>query len=140
MQRKGNTVDNYASITRRFAALVIDSFIISFVVGMVLFLSGILPYPSMEDTAIGGIATWLYHALFESSCWQGTPGKKMLGIYVADMRGSRISFGRATIRFFAKLFSAFILYIGFVMALFTQHKQALHDIVAGTLVLRAREL
>jgi uncharacterized RDD family membrane protein YckC len=55
---------------------------------------------------------------------------------VTDLAGRRISFGRATGRFFAKYISATILMIGFVMAGFTEKKQALHDILAGTLVIR----
>jgi uncharacterized RDD family membrane protein YckC len=77
---------------------------------------------------------WLYFALLESSKFQGTVGKLALGIIVTDMEGNKISFGRATGRYFGKLLSAFILLIGYIMAGFTEKKQALHDIIAGTLV------
>jgi uncharacterized RDD family membrane protein YckC len=79
---------------------------------------------------------WLYYSLLESSAWQGTLGKKALGLEVTDLDGNRISFGRATGRFFAKIISAIILGIGYIMAGFTEKKQALHDILAGTLVIR----
>jgi uncharacterized RDD family membrane protein YckC len=78
----------------------------------------------------------LYYALLESSTWQGTLGKRALGLEVTDLEGRRISFGRATGRFFAKIISALILWIGFIMAGFTEKKQALHDMIAGTLVIR----
>jgi len=94
-------------------------------------------------TAIGGIVflalisaglQWLYYALMESSSKQATLGKMALGIKVTDLDGNRISFGRATGRYFGKILSGMILYIGFMMAGWTQKKQALHDILASCLV------
>ncbi len=77
---------------------------------------------------------WLYHALMESSEYQGTLGKMAMGICVTGLDGERIDFGRATGRYFSKMLSALTLWIGFIMAAFTKKKQALHDIIAGTLV------
>jgi uncharacterized RDD family membrane protein YckC len=82
------------------------------------------------------VVRWLYFALMESSRWQGTVGKRLLGIRVTGMDGNRIGFGRATGRYFGKIISALILCIGFMMAGFTERKQALHDMIAGTLVVR----
>jgi len=79
---------------------------------------------------------WFYYALLESSVWQGTLGKKALGLEVTDLAGNRVSFGRATGRFFGRIISALIFGIGFIMAGFTQRKQALHDILASCLVIR----
>ena len=86
--------------------------------------------------AIMSVVKWLYFALLESSAWQATLGKKALGLMVTDLEGYRISFGRASGRFFGKLISTLILWIGFMMAGFTEKKQALHDMMAGTLVTR----
>lgn len=86
--------------------------------------------------ALAVVFNWLYYALLESSAWQATLGKKALGLEVTDMAGRRISFARATGRYFGKIVSAFILMIGFMMAGFTAQKQALHDMMAGCLVLR----
>jgi len=83
---------------------------------------------------ISGILQWLYYALMESSAKQGTLGKMALGIIVTDMNGGRITFGRASGRYFGKILSGMILYIGFIMAGFTEKKQALHDILANCLV------
>jgi uncharacterized RDD family membrane protein YckC len=81
------------------------------------------------------VVSWLYFAKMESSEKQATIGKKAMGIYVTDVNGQRLTFGRATGRFFAKIISSMVpLYIGFIMAGFTQKKQALHDMIAGTLV------
>ena len=79
---------------------------------------------------------WLYFALQESSAAQATLGKRLLGLRVTDLNGQRISMGRATGRFFGKIISGLILCVGFMMAGFTERKQALHDIMAGTLVVR----
>ena len=81
--------------------------------------------------------TWLYHALMECSEWQATVGKKVLGLVVTDMEGRRVSFWRATGRHFAKIVTNMIpLLIGYIMAGFTDKKQALHDMIAGCLILR----
>jgi uncharacterized RDD family membrane protein YckC len=85
---------------------------------------------------ISSIMQWLYFALMESSVWQATLGKKALGLSVTDLAGRRIGFGRATGRYFAKILSSLTLFIGYLMAGFTEKKQALHDMIAGTLVLR----
>lgn len=76
-----------------------------------------------------------YFTLLESSRRQATFGKLLLGIKVVDLSGRRISFARATGRFFAKILSGQVLLIGYFLAAFTERKQALHDLLAGTLVL-----
>jgi uncharacterized RDD family membrane protein YckC len=148
----------YAGFWLRFVALIIDQLLLYFVVMILL-----LPFAASVGMGMRGMATgrppdlqallpmihvmfrlallriivhWLYYSLLESSAWQGTLGKKALGLEVTDLDGSRISFGRATGRFFAKFISAIILGIGYIMAGFTEKKQALHDILAGTLVIR----
>jgi len=85
---------------------------------------------------LGIFGTWLYFALLESSEWQGTAGKKVLGIIVTDMNGRRVSFMRATGRHFAKFVTHFTFLIGYIMAGFTEKRQALHDMIASCLVLR----
>ena len=83
------------------------------------------------------VANWLYFALLESSRYQGTIGKQALKLVVTDENGDRISFGRATGRYFAKILSTMIMLFGFFMVGWTQRKQGLHDFVAGTLVQKA---
>jgi uncharacterized RDD family membrane protein YckC len=84
---------------------------------------------------VGG--TWLYYATLESSEWQGTAGKKALGLIVTDMFGQRLTFARASGRHFGKIVTSFIpLGIGYAMAGFTEKRQALHDMLASCLVLR----
>jgi uncharacterized RDD family membrane protein YckC len=80
--------------------------------------------------------SWLYEAFMESSSYQATLGKMIFGMKVTDLDGKRISFERATGRHFAKWLSTMILFIGYIMVGFTERKQGLHDLLAGTLVLR----
>lgn len=78
---------------------------------------------------------WVYFASFESSRWQATPGKKLMRLVATDERGHRLSFGRASGRYFAKTLSELTLFFGYVMIAFTDRHQGLHDKVARTLVL-----
>ena len=83
------------------------------------------------------ILQWLYFAGMESSSRQATFGKSVMSLRVTDYDGQRISFGHATGRFFAKIVSGMVpLAIGYIMAGFTEKKQALHDMIAGTVVLK----
>lgn len=89
------------------------------------------------------ITSWLYFALLESSSWQATLGKQIFGLYVADTQGNRVTFHRASIRFSAGRLLAHVPYLGLfyfavdcIGAGLTSRKQALHDSMAGCLVLR----
>jgi uncharacterized RDD family membrane protein YckC len=82
------------------------------------------------------VLSWLYDALLTSSSKQGTLGKMALRLKVTDRHGERLSFGHATGRFFAKFINQFTLGIGWLLAGFTARKQALHDFIAGTYVIR----
>jgi len=83
------------------------------------------------------VAVWLYYAFMESSSRQGTLGKMAMGLTVTDIQGQRVSFGRATGRFFSKIITGLVpLFIGYIMAGFTAKRQALHDMIASCLVMR----
>lgn len=83
------------------------------------------------------LVSWLYYALSESSSWQATLGKKMLNLKVTDLNGQPISFARASGRYFSKIITGMIpLFIGYIMAGFTEKRQAIHDMIASCLVLR----
>lgn len=79
---------------------------------------------------------WLYFALQESGKAQATLGKRVMGIKVVGPNGERISFWRATGRTFGKMVSNMTLYFGYYMAGFTAKRQALHDLMATTYVVR----
>lgn len=83
---------------------------------------------------------WVYSSALHSSSWQATIGKKVLGMKVVDYSGERISFGRATGRYFASFLSTLILGIGFMMVGWTKRKQSLHDFMANTLVVRVKNV
>jgi uncharacterized RDD family membrane protein YckC len=91
---------------------------------------------SLVSNGFGVLTGWLYFAIMEASPWQATLGKRLFNIRVTNLDGERITFLRATGRFFAKYISALICLIGYFMAAFTERRQGLHDMLAGTLVLR----
>ena len=137
----------YAGFWRRFAAFSIDAILLGIVQGVATIAMVVtIPGEEASDAAnVGYIifsnlvlfaAMWLYFALMESSSKQATLGKMMIGIVVSDMAGDRVSFGRASARYFAKIPSWILLTIGFLMAGWTKRKQALHDIMTGCLVIR----
>jgi len=82
---------------------------------------------------------WLYHAAMISSRWRATVGKNAVGIVVTDLAGERLSFRRASLRYFAKGLSWLSLGYGFLVQPFDSRGQALHDRVGKTLVLHQRE-
>jgi uncharacterized RDD family membrane protein YckC len=140
----------YGGFWIRFVAAIIDGVIVqvvvmplSFIVGGVTGFAGAMGGMAHAGLPImGGIlgffigvgGAWLYEALMESSTRQATLGKMIFGMRVTDLAGNRISFARATGRHFGKWISALVLFIGYIMAGFTERKQALHDMLAGTLV------
>ncbi|HEY9077857.1 MAG TPA: RDD family protein [Anaerolineaceae bacterium] len=139
----------YAGFWERAAASIIDSFVTGIIGGILGFILGLvwgLTFRSNDDTSMlilqcissaGGLLLgWLYFAILESSSSQGSLGKMALGIKVTDTDGNRIGFGRATGRYFGKMISALILYIGFLMVAWDERKQGLHDKMAGTLVVK----
>lgn len=150
----------YAGFWRRLAAGLIDAvvaglilltlgtvsgFVVAFLWGMA---SAIRRVDMDEDhvalmsalagAAVGIAAGVAYQAGMESSASQATVGKQALGVKVTDLGGRRISFGRALARCAGKVVSALVLGLGFVTAAFTAKKQALHDVLARTLVVKVR--
>ena len=152
---------SYAGFWVRFAAYMIDGVILGipfFLVAMAMIfrfrrfrmMAGTGPFGPRDAVFMGPMiagyffvlalfvgAQWLYFAGMESSPRQATFGKTAMSLRVADLKGQPLTFGHATGRFFAKIVSGMIpLAIGYIMAGFTEKKQALHDMIASTLVLR----
>ena len=92
----------------------------------------------LGDTLMSIGVWWTYTSAMLSSPWQATLGKRVCGLKVADYDGNRISFGRASGRYFASFLSGALLGIGFLMITWTRHRQALHDFLAGTVVVTSR--
>jgi len=147
-----NTVE-YAGFSRRLGAFSIDSIVLIIMI-LPIALIGVI----VEELMLAGfyeedvyyfidlllyvIITpifWLYYALMESSSNQGTLGKMAMGIIVVDFDGKPISFARASGKHFGRYISASIFLVGYVMAAFTKRKQALHDIMAETYVIRKQK-
>jgi len=144
MEAKQNK--EYAGFGKRWIAAIIDGIIINIGASIIGFGLGLL-YGMVGGTGEGGgvigfvvgtILGWLYFAIQESSPKQATLGKQAMEIIVTDLDGKQISFGRATGRYFGKYLSGAVVMIGYIMAAFTEKKQALHDLIAGTLVVKRR--
>jgi uncharacterized RDD family membrane protein YckC len=142
----------YAGFWLRFVALFLDALILYGIIIGIGFLiitpmialtaqsrgpigPGVLVLPLLLDAAMF-VAAFLYFTLLESGKRQATWGKRAVGLIVTNEQGGRITYGQAVGRFFGKWVSAMIMYIGFMMAGWTVRKQALHDLMAGTLVMR----
>lgn len=154
---------NYAGFGQRLVAFIIDVIIIgvaqSFIIVPLLAAVGLgfasnaenMDFTNPEETAgliagimalIGGywiLATCiqiLYFTFMESSKNQATVGKMAMGIIVTDLNGGKLDFSKALVRNLCKIISNFTMLIGYIMAAFTEKKQALHDMLASTLVVK----
>ncbi|WHY87908.1 RDD family protein [Neobacillus novalis] len=151
----------YGGFWMRFAAYLLDSVIISIpltILMIVIMVFGLGTMDVFTDPAavengditnqqaislllltllmvlIGVVVSTVYYAGMHASKWQATVGKKLLKLKVTDLQGNRISFWRAFGRLLAMSFLSGIFYIGYIMAAFTEKKQSLHDLIAGTVV------
>ncbi|TME21016.1 MAG: RDD family protein [Chloroflexi bacterium] len=130
----------YAGFWRRLLAYLIDGTLLAGL-DLALYSTVHVLAPDNLDAVANVVPVaiaigWAYFAVLESSPARGTLGKIALGLYVADVQGDPISFGRAVFRNAMKSVSWLVFGIGWVLAAFTPRKQALHDLLAGTLVLR----
>lgn len=147
----------YGSLWRRFIAIIIDLAIVA-IIGGFLFdpVAIVLGHDALKqanvhapfsvvivrDYSIWAIATvivaWLYFAIMESSSGQATFGKRMMGLLVVNRDEGRLSFGKASIRFWIKALSIFTAFVGYFIAFFDSKSRMMHDRVAGSLVLEAQ--
>jgi hypothetical protein len=121
-----NYTVQYADIAKRAIAFLIDLFVLGVILGM------------SKGNGMGLFVWWLYYAVMESSNMQGTFGKMAMGLKVTDMNGRRVSFGKATARYFLKWVSSAIAGIGYLFPFFTEKRQALHDLLSGCLVVEKK--
>lgn len=143
----------YAGFWVRLFALMIDFMVMIFLLMFILvplelglLFGQILTWPisaavleiQTDLILFGGlkiqILGWLYFALMQSSSWEATIGKRALGLRVTTEDGKRLSFWRASGRYFAKYLSVAIWFLGFIIVGLTARKQGLHDFLAGTVV------
>ncbi|GAB4146713.1 MAG: hypothetical protein Tsb009_19530 [Planctomycetaceae bacterium] len=137
---------DYAGFWLRFVAYIIDLFIVIIPVSVIFVAFDLIfniQRPVQAEIAMSNSRTiivwgsiWCYKSLMEASPSQASLGKMALGLIVVDESGNRISFGRALGRNFSQVLSYFICCAGFIIAGFTERKQALHDLIAGCLVIR----
>lgn len=135
---------SFAGFGIRFVAFAIDAVLVGAAWWLLSILLG-FAYVSVTGSAafvswFGTIAfvlfCWVYFAGFESSRRGATLGKRAVGIRVTDLSGKRISFARASARYYAKFLSAALFCVGFCMIIWNRHRRGLHDMLARTLVLK----
>ena len=135
---------DYAGFWLRVVAYFIDAIVLTLIMIPVTLLTGGSLYDTTAPTSFdfsdffGLIVGVAYFVGLEGSAKQATLGKMALGLIVTDEQGGRISYARATGRYFGKILSGVILLIGYIMVAFTQRKQGLHDLLAGTLVVSGK--
>ena len=144
-----------AGFWRRLAALFIDSMVVGFAYYLVLIVCVVVLGVGGSLLMRGGnntegmaamfgmmalvyllypVISAAYYVGFESSAKQATLGKMAVGIKVTDIDGRRLTLGRALLRWLAVMLNYLTLYIGYLIAAFTERKQGLHDMAVGTLV------
>jgi uncharacterized RDD family membrane protein YckC len=138
----------YASFGQRIVSSIIDGFIVSAVTQpLILIINVVLEnggFPAQQarmaeggvNIALGQCIAWLYFALMASSAKQATLGMMAMKLVVTDLQGRPITFARATGRHFAASISGLTCGIGYLMMLWNQRHQTLHDIIAGTLIVK----
>jgi uncharacterized RDD family membrane protein YckC len=134
----------YGGFWIRFVAYLIDAILLGIVGSVIWSIFGFswaatdLEHYDPTINLVSFLIGWLYFALLESSPRGATVGKMAMGLRVVTGSGQRLSFLNATGRYFAKILSAIILGIGFIMIAFTDKKRGLHDMIADTLVIKTR--
>jgi len=126
----------YASIGKRFLALLIDGILLS-IIGVVFFSTNYsITGPDLSMSLIQVVVAWLYFAIQDSSSHQATIGKRVMDIHLITSEGQKIDFKTASIRYFSKLLSSFLFLFGYIMAFFSAQRKTLHDRLAKTLVVK----
>lgn len=131
----------YSGSFRRLVAFAIDAvvliaiyLVISFLLGISLISEIVRGLPMIGFWFYGGlmVTSWLYFACFESSNRKATIGKQLLRLQVTNLEGERLSFVRASCRYFLQA----IIRVGVLFIFFTKKKQALHDKMVRTVVIQ----
>ncbi|RAU81614.1 RDD family protein [Pontibacter arcticus] len=147
----------YGGVSARFVSFLVDTTLLMFCYTLFLYAASDNPDQldswkvifaheplSLQEPLLMGktlllylyfpVLHWLYYTICESSGKQATIGKYTLGLKVTDLRGKRISFAQANLRYFSKIISALPVFLGFLLLLSTRRKQSLHDYLARTIV------
>lgn len=138
----------YVGFWWRFIAAIIDGIIMMVFFFILSLVFGISMMGGTVDPATGmpvispvsyllqfGIPI-VYYGVMQASAMQATVGKMAIGAIVTDVHGNRLSYGKSFLREICKIPSGLVLLIGYIMVGFTARKQGLHDIMAGTLVMK----
>lgn len=143
----------YANIGKRSLAFFLDLIIwlvlTSIIYGLVTgFLPALFPalFIDITTTSTGAsdqlfwlifiIVGWPYHSINHSSPRQATLGKRAFGLIVSDLNENKISFSRASGRYFCFVLLTVLVLVDFLSVPFTENSQALHDLITRTVVIK----
>ncbi len=115
-----------AALIDRALALLIDMLVLSF---LTYFFAGIL-----RGKGLAIFLPFVYYALMESSSYQASIGKLMMGLKVVDMDGFALDLKQAMIRSIVKVVTLPFSMLIYLVPLFTRYRQGLHDLAAGTMI------
>ena len=138
----------FAGPGRRVAAALTDAFVVGALLAVATVIAN-LPLMDFMPKLPGEVAIFapfflpvavpfLYFVVFPATRMQGTPGKSALGIRIATVGGDRIGFVRSLVRFAASLVSIATFFLGYLPMVWTRKRRALHDFVAGTVVVHQK--
>lgn len=133
-----------AGFNERFVAYVIDALpfvLLTYATLKMAVKGGLFPYTSGNEWLWKFLWMGLYvvyEAVF-SSGGRATVGKWLLNIRVRAADGGDLPFGKAFVRALAYFLSSATFNLGYLIALFTNNKRALHDYVAGSRVVSIKE-
>jgi uncharacterized RDD family membrane protein YckC len=132
------TGTQYGGFWVRLIALLADSAIVFLLTALII--AGAAMALGAEALMPVMLAVWIAGALYwpvmHASRRQATFGKSIVGLKVTRFDGRRITMLRSLWREIAKAFSAAVVMLGYIMAAFTPRKQALHDLMSATYVVR----
>lgn len=139
------TPQYYAAFDQRVLATVLDWFfvsgfciIIAFTISLFTYSKGVLLSIALSLLVIIPVFNFVYHIILEALLKQGTYGKQILRIKVSDLNGSRLDLRRSIVRNLAKILSVPTFYVGYLMSFFNKKQQCLHDMIAGTIIIKDR--
>ena len=151
----------YAGFWRRFIALLVDGFLLSLLLGLghliiwwihrsalggtILDANGVTISHYDTLAALGRLVLdlglpLLYFVFFESMAKAATPGKRLLGFQVRTTAGKKAGFIRILARNLLKGLSVACFMMGFLLAVVTPRRRALHDLMTGCVLLKIRRL
>jgi uncharacterized RDD family membrane protein YckC len=137
----------YAGFWRRLAASSLDGVLLLVLMRALEVMNGseMFPDPTSASTdwnwatLAGQLLVLVYTAGMMASRAAGTLGMQIMDLRIQRVDGRRAGIGIAVLRWFASLLSLLLLGLGYLVMLIHPRRQTLHDLIAGTVIVRGGE-